>query len=114
MKIMLVPLVALLFPIIKLLPPVYQWRMRSRIFRWYDLLMEIDLQILQGDCADRKDDCLSRLDAIEKQVAQVSVPRGFHRELYDMRVHIELLREKLIYGTTEANRKNIENKEVLK
>jgi uncharacterized protein len=113
MKIMLVPLVALLFPIIKLLPPVYQWRMRSRIFRWYDLLMEIDLQILRGDCVDRKTDCLSSLDVIEKQVAQVSVPRGFHRELYDMRVHIELLREKLVSAAMDANQSTLENNGVL-
>jgi hypothetical protein len=96
MKIMLLPLLALLFPLFKLLPPFYKWRMRSRIFRWYDRLMEIDSEILHGDIADRKVEFMSRLSAIEQQVSQVSVPRGYFRELYDMRIHIQMLREKLV------------------
>lgn len=96
MKIMLLPLLALLFPLFKLLPPFYKWRMRSRIFRWYDRLMEIDSEMLHGEIADRKDEFMSRLGAIEQQVSQISVPRGYSRELYDMRVHIQLLREKLV------------------
>jgi hypothetical protein len=96
MKIMLLPLLALLFPLFKLLPPFYKWRMRSRIFRYYDRLMEIDSEMLHGDIADRKDEFMSRLSAIEQQVSQISVPRGYSRELYDMRIHIQMLREKLV------------------
>jgi TRAP transporter TAXI family solute receptor len=96
MKIMLLPLLALLFPLFKLLPPFYKWRVRSRIFRWYDRLMEIDSEMLHGGIADRKDEFLSRLSAIEQQVSQISVPRGYSRELYDMRIHIQMLREKLV------------------
>jgi len=68
MKIMLLPLVALLFPLLKLLPPFYTWRMRSRIFRWYDQLMEIDYEILHGDIYKRNDEFMSRLDMIEQNV----------------------------------------------
>jgi hypothetical protein len=82
----------LLFPLIKLLPPFYQWRVRSRIFRWYDRLMEIDYEMLQGDILDREDELMSRLNDIEQQVSQISVPRGYSRELYDMRIHIQMLR----------------------
>ena len=96
MKIMLLPLVALLFPLLKLLPPFYKWRMRSRIFRWYDRLMEIDSEMLHADTTERKDEFMSRLSAIEQQVSQISVPRGYSRELYDMRIHIQMLREKLV------------------
>jgi len=95
MKIMLLPLLALLFPLLKLLPPFYRWRMRSRIYRWYHQLMDIDGEILNGDVRLRKDEFLSRLDIIEQNVSQISVPLGFSRELFDMRVHIEMLRKKL-------------------
>jgi hypothetical protein len=95
MKIMLLPLVALLYPLIKLLPPFYSWRVRARIYRWYDQLMVVDNEMLNSDIHQRKDEFLSRLSSIEKNVSQISVPLGFTRELYDMRVHIELLREKL-------------------
>lgn len=95
-KIMLLPLVALLFPLVKLLPPFYKWRVRSRIFRWYDQLMEIDYEILHGEIRERKEEFMSRLDAIEQNVSQITVPRGYSRELYDMRIHIEMLRKKLL------------------
>ncbi|MGW8188356.1 MAG: hypothetical protein ACWGNK_13850, partial [Desulfobacterales bacterium] len=73
-----------------------KWRMRSRIFRWYDRLMEIDSEMFHGDIANRKDEFMSRLSTIEQQVSQISVPRGYSRELYDMRIHIQMLREKLV------------------
>ena len=46
MKIMLLPLVALLYPLFKLMPPIYRWRMRSRIYRWYSELESVDPEIL--------------------------------------------------------------------
>lgn len=95
MKIMLLPLLALLLPLVKLLPPFYQWRIRSRIFRWYDQILEIDYQMLQGHSATKKEEFQSSLDWIEKEVSQIRVPRGYYRELYDMRIHIEMLRAKL-------------------
>ncbi len=98
MTIMLLPLLALFFPLVKLLPPFYSWRMRSRIYRWYDQLMKIDYEILNEDVHARREDYLSRLDVVEQNVSQISVPLGFSRELYDMRVHIQMLREKLIAG----------------
>jgi TRAP transporter TAXI family solute receptor len=96
MKILVLPLLALLFPLLKLLPPFYKWHMRSRIFRWYDILMEIDYEILHGDIIERKDEFMSRLNGVEHQVSKISVPRGYSRELYDMRIHIEMLRKKLV------------------
>lgn len=105
MKIMLLPLLALLFPFFKLLPPFYRWKVRSRIFRWYDQLMEIDYQILHGYASERKIEYLSQLDVIEQKVSKISVPRGYSRELYDMRIHIEMLREKLIGAGEDLCRK---------
>ena len=58
--------------------------------------MKIDAEMLTGDIHEHKDDFISRLDSIERRVSQISVPLGFSRELYDLRVHIELLREKLM------------------
>jgi hypothetical protein len=39
---------------------------------------------------------MSRLNGVEHQVSKISVPRGYSRELYDMRIHIEMLRKKLV------------------
>jgi TRAP transporter TAXI family solute receptor len=101
MKILLLPLLGLLFPLIKFFPPFYKWRMRSRIFRWYDTLMEIDYEMLHDDIIEHKDEFMSRLNEIEQQVSEISVPRGYSRELYDMRIHIEMLRKKLMNAGTD-------------
>ena len=106
MKIMLVPMIALLFPLIKLLPPFYSWRMRSRIFRWYDQLMEIDYEILHGDIQKWKNEFISRLDTIEQKVSKISVPLGYSGELYNMRIHIEMLRGKLLAAGADVCQTN--------
>jgi hypothetical protein len=97
MKIMLLPLVALLIPLVKLLPPFYRWRVRRRIFRWYDLLEEIDYEMIHGgDACERRGAFFDRLAWIEQRLSETSVPLAYSRELYDMRIHIEMLRKKLI------------------
>jgi TRAP transporter TAXI family solute receptor len=101
MKILLLPLLGLLLPLIRYLPPFYTWRMRSRIFRWYDTLMEIDYEMLHSNIIERKDEFMSRLNEVELNVSEISVPRGYSRELYDMRIHIEMLRNKLIEAGTD-------------
>ena len=95
MKIMLLPLVALLYPLFKLMPPIYRWRMRSRIYRWYSELEAVDLGMNKEDLAASLDEYLLMLDNLEEKVSNISVPLAFSRELYSLRVHIDMLREKL-------------------
>ena len=47
-KILLLPALTLLLPLFKIAPPMYRWRIRSRIYRWYELLRQIE-----GDIANR-------------------------------------------------------------
>lgn len=95
MKVMLVPLFALLFPLFKIMPPIYRWRVRYRIYRWYRELALVDLDYHEKDIREHLDDSLARLDQIEDQVVNTSVPLGYAEKLYDLRLHIELLRRKL-------------------
>jgi TRAP transporter TAXI family solute receptor len=94
-KVMLVPLVALLFPFFKLMPPVYRWRFRSKIYRWYRKLSEVDPELHKDDVSKHLDEYLTRLNRIEAQVCQTVVPLSFSNELYHLRLHIQMLRNKL-------------------
>jgi TRAP transporter TAXI family solute receptor len=96
MKIMLLPMVALLYPFFKLMPPVYRWRMRSRIYRWYAKLRIIDAGIQQATSPSNAAAFLAKLDRLETDVFNVSVPLAFSEELYELRLHIDLLRKKLL------------------
>jgi TRAP transporter TAXI family solute receptor len=95
MKILLLPLVALLLPFLRVMPSVYRWRVRSKIYRWYRELEELDPEIHGEKDPARMEKHLERLNRIENQVSQISVPLAYREELYDLRLHIDLLRKKL-------------------
>jgi TRAP transporter TAXI family solute receptor len=102
MKIMLLPLVALLYPLFKLMPPIYRWRMRSRIYRWYSELETVDPEMRKEDLTKNLEEYLSVLDNLEEKVSTISVPLAFSEELYSLRLHIDMLRNKL-YKAREEN-----------
>jgi len=102
MKIMLLPLIALLYPLFKIIPQVYRWRMRSRIYRWYARLESVDPKADLAKENPRIKEYLEELDQIEEQVAKISVPLAFSEDLYHFRLHIEMLRDKLKNMTEEA------------
>ena len=95
LKLMILPLIALLLPLTKVLPPTYQWRMRSRIYRWYDELHELDVYTWENADSEVISQALSVLDEMEHDVRQVEVPLSYSEELYHLRLHIELLRNQL-------------------
>jgi len=95
MTVMLLPFVVLLFPFFKLMPLIYRWRMRSRIYRWYSRLDAIDPELNKADSSSRIDKHLAKLAELEENVARISVPLAYTEELYHLRLHIDFLRKKL-------------------
>jgi TRAP transporter TAXI family solute receptor len=95
LKILIVPFLALLIPLFKIAPPLYIWRTRSKIYRWYRELREIDLMTQKDDRQSGIDSALGRLRELESEVALISVPLSYTGELYHLRMHIYLLQEKI-------------------
>ncbi len=94
MKIMILPLLGLLFPLFKVVPPLYQWRMRARIYRWYEQLEEVDKELSRQGKKSRES-LLKELDNLEKEVRDVKVPLSFSHQLYHLRLHIDFVRGRL-------------------
>ena len=94
MKVLLLPLVALFIPLIKIMPPIYRWRMRSRVFRWYRELQAIDIGLFHNIQTPQAH-YAAELDRIEQEGAKVDIPLSFADELFDLRLHIELIRRRL-------------------
>jgi TRAP transporter TAXI family solute receptor len=92
LKVLILPLLTLLYPLFKILPPAYSWRMRSRVNRWYRDLQVLDDGLRAGSIA--REDAIEQLDRIEDSVEQVSVPAGFAASAYTLRLHIDFLRRK--------------------
>jgi len=95
LKVMLVPFVALLIPLLRFTPPVYRWRVRSRIYRWYRLLLELETRLDHDRDPAAIDRYRRELDLLEQDVSRVTVPLSYADELYDLRFHIGLVRERV-------------------
>ena len=93
--IMLVPAIAIMVPLFRLVPPLYRWRVRSRIYRWYARLKEIELQLDETPHAVTLDAVLERLDGIERSVNRIPTPLAYSENLYSFRQHIDLVRERV-------------------
>ena len=86
-------IIALLLPLSRIVPPLYEFRIRSRVFRWYAQLREIENRLdAQPENAKSLLDDLKRLEAL---VGKVVVPLSHADELYALRNHIEMVRKKL-------------------
>lgn len=95
LKIMLLPLVALAYPLFKVIPPTYDWRMRSRIDRWYRELQRLEHELKAGASRDEVRQSLAALDALERKVRRLTMPDAYGSPLYDLRSHIAMLRDEL-------------------
>jgi TRAP transporter TAXI family solute receptor len=95
LKVLVLPILALLIPLFRVAPPLYQWRIRSKIYRWYAAVREIDTLVQDETVDGRTELAARRLRALEREVADVSVPLAYAGELYHLRLHIRLLQDKL-------------------
>jgi hypothetical protein len=93
MWVALFSIVAVLIPISRLVPPLYEFRIRSRIFRWYRNLRQIENDHDTGEKSPPE--LLTALDKLEARVAAVTVPLSYNEELYTLRGHIALVRDRL-------------------
>lgn len=91
LKVLLLPMLALLLPLSKILPPTYRWTVRKKIYQWYEELQLIDQSSYEIDTEENLEHCLANLDKIEHEVREVEVPLGYAHELYELRQHIDLL-----------------------
>ncbi|UWZ78104.1 ABC transporter substrate-binding protein [Geoalkalibacter halelectricus] len=93
LKVMLLPLLVLLIPLFKTLPPIYRWRIRSRIYCWYRDILAVEKQFREAGEATPQ--MWKELEMIDDEVRRIAVPLSYADELYDLRLHIELVRESM-------------------
>ena len=96
MWVALLSIIAVLIPLTRLVPPLYEFRVRSRVFRWYARLREVEEALERGH-ADR-DALLRQLNDIEDRASHITLPLSYADELYALRQHIDLVRTKLRDG----------------
>jgi hypothetical protein len=93
---LLIPILGMLFPLTKIVPPVYQWRMRSRIYRWYGDLMALEADLRNDPDPGRRSEYLDRLSWIDGQIDNTRPPLSFAQERYALRMHADTVRARIL------------------
>jgi TRAP-type uncharacterized transport system substrate-binding protein len=86
-------IIAVMLPLSRIVPPLYEFRVRSRIFRWYGQLRDIENRI---EGTRNTGALLDELNALESRAEKISVPLSYTDELYALRSNIHLVRKKLL------------------
>ena len=93
--ILLIPILGVLYPMMRFLPALYDWTMRRKISRLYGELrfLEDKLATLDGE------DCIGKMTAqlgrLEQQANHLKMPVAYASMLYIFRNHIDLVRTNL-------------------
>jgi TRAP-type uncharacterized transport system substrate-binding protein len=91
----LIPVIALVIPFSRTLPALYAWMVRRRLFYWYQQLKALE-RSLDGPGAKLAERAhMAELERIDRAVRRIHVPLHFSSELYDLRLHIDLVRQQL-------------------
>jgi len=84
-------IVAVLLPLSRIVPPIVELRIRSRVFRWYAQLRQIESDLRTRPAKE----LLDGLDAIEDKVNAIQVPLSYTDELYALKSHIQMVRRRV-------------------
>jgi TRAP-type uncharacterized transport system substrate-binding protein len=94
--ILLIPILGVLYPMMRFLPRLYDWAMRSKVLRMYGelRLLEDEMTIARNDGRDTRK-MIARLDRLEEHANHLRMPVAYASMLYMLRNHIDLVREGL-------------------
>jgi hypothetical protein len=93
--VLLLPFLVVIVPASRLAPAVYRWRVRSRIYRYYGLLMGIEREMRGEHTPEERAGVRARLDDIARAVSELKTPPSFADQLYVLRDHVAAVRRRL-------------------
>jgi hypothetical protein len=93
--VLLLPVAVLLFPALRFVPALYQWRVRSRIYRYYGALIAIERDALAHTTPEERKALLADLDHIEESLNTLRMPLAHADAFYVLREHVGFVRARL-------------------
>ncbi len=101
MVVMLLPVLAVLIPLLRFAPQLYGWRVRSRIYRRYGELKFLESEVEEEPGRHTRIEWLKKLDLIDADASNIRTPLAFAGMLYTLRLHIDLVREGILRRTQD-------------
>jgi TRAP-type uncharacterized transport system substrate-binding protein len=93
--VLLIPLLGVLYPLFRFAPAIFSWVERQRVYRLYTELKRLEDELVCAGPERTSEEFVQRLDQLEDRANRLSVPAPFKPLLYDLRLHIEMVRQEL-------------------
>jgi uncharacterized protein len=92
----LIPLLSVALPLMRIAPATYNWTIRRRLLIWYRRLKLVERRMaaLVQDPVEMAA-IRAELDDIDNGVSKIRVPLAFSSQLYDLHMHINVVRQRL-------------------
>ena len=90
-----IPVMAIVLPMLRTIPRLYKWRIRTRIYKRYGELKFLETRLKTNASKSEAQEFIQELDVIEERVNKMKVPLEFAEHIYSLRGHIHFVRERL-------------------
>jgi TRAP-type uncharacterized transport system substrate-binding protein len=90
-----IPLIGVLYPVLRLAPALFGWAMRHRIFRLYGELKFLEHELGSDPGDERRRELRDQLEQLDRRVGRMHVPLSYSQMVYTLRLHINLVRSRL-------------------
>ena len=90
-----IPVVGVLYPMLRLAPAAYGWGMRRRIYRLYGQLKFLELELDRRRPEQDVTDLVGKLNRLEERANHLRVPAAFAHMLYQLRMHMSIVRTRI-------------------
>ena len=92
---LIIPLIAVMLPLLRFAPMLFRWSVRSRITRYYGRLKDVEEKLENAPDKAGFSAAIEDLDKLEHKISSMTIPAGFMPDLYDLRLHLDRLRDRL-------------------
>ncbi len=94
-----IPLLTLLFPLVRAAPPIYRWRVRRKIYVWYKDIRALEARGRASPTPDERSRIVKDLEDLQEEIGAVDVPLSYTDDLYRLRSHVEFVKQLVLNPT---------------
>lgn len=95
LSIVLLPLLTLLYPLVRSAGPTYRWFNQRRVYRWYRVLQGVEAEMDASADAANLERIGEKLERVDAEIRSTHVPARFGANLFALRAHHRLLVERM-------------------
>jgi TRAP transporter TAXI family solute receptor len=95
MIVMIVPIAGILLPLTKAVPLLYQWRIKRRIYYWYEQLKKLERRVNADRDLSNMEAHRAEADRIDAAVTVIPVPIYYSEQLFSLRNAVGLVRQRI-------------------